>query len=758
MREPLIYSRLSQSDSIVHIGAHYAEERFLYNDKQCSVMWIEANNKFSRVLHKNLEEFENQEFRICALDCMSNKKRVFFISNNNDGVSSSFYEFGDAAQELWPNLNLHHVDETEVITQTFDEFVELEIIWFRRNAPKALLIDVQGAEIDVLKGALGSLWRFKYIQIKTSSANVYENGNTRDDIIYIMQKHGFNIIDRYETVEGHGDILFEKVEKANHDFAFDSLNYQKINKARIEHLDSLDLSFKGKTILELGSGPGDIAEYLLKEGAYVTSVDGREENIKSAYSKHAFKKWNGYVYDLEKNISPGLTKYDIIIAYGILYHLSDPKAFIQRIQSLNSQLFLLSTCVTSEFNENHANSNQAGICLIPEPSSNGTQALNGLGCRPNRRWLWRLLQNNFDEVYACRWQPNHDQFPSDWSDISKHSSLTRMIFICSQSQLVYDWVTSRLPIQQTKKLFSAMDYGVKTMQEILSEKYLHYPKSVSIETLVACNAKCSFCAYPDSERKGEKLDADTFYKIIDELNTGSNYPKSITLARINEPLLDKRLQEFSEHILRIFPETNYSIWSNGSQLDARNMGWIEDLTGLVSLHVSLNSIDQDEHDNFMGIRLENVASNLDAIHKRSFTKCHLHAPFVNHIQGEGFKSYCKKRWPKFSSHLRPIFDWMGDVPRGESSAKEHLKLEAGYSNMFKDSKILSQPCAQWNSLHILASGQVTKCCIDEAGYDSDQFNVAKNNVLEIYAKTMYLREAILKRSNVTGCEKCLHPG
>ena len=53
---------------------------------------------------------------------------------------------------------------------------------------------------------------------------------------------------------------------------------------------------------------------------------------------------------------------------------------------------------------------------------------------------------------------------------------------------------------------------------------------------------------------------------------------------------------------------------------------------------------------------------------------------------------------------------------------------------------------------------MTKCCIDEAGYDSDQFNVAKNNVLEIYAKTMSLREAILKRSNVTGCEKCLHPG
>ena len=95
---------------------------------------------------------------------------------------------------------------------------------------------------------------------------------------------------------------------------------------RIEHLASLGISFDRKTVLELGSGPGDLAEYFLSEGAYVTSIDGRAENICTAHDK--FKdnhRWTGFVYDLEKQIAPIDVKYDIVIAYGILYHLSNPK-------------------------------------------------------------------------------------------------------------------------------------------------------------------------------------------------------------------------------------------------------------------------------------------------------------------------------------------------------------------------------------------------------------------------------------------------
>jgi len=73
------------------------------------------------------------------------------------------------------------------------------------------------------------------------------------------------------------------------------------------------------------------------------------------------------------------------------------------------------------------------------------------------------------------------------------------------------------------------------------------------------------------------METDLFYKIIDDLNNVGRYPQSITLARINEPLLDKRLKEFSFYIRKVFPKSIYSIWSNGLKLDKESVDWIVEL-------------------------------------------------------------------------------------------------------------------------------------------------------------------------------------
>ena len=66
------------------------------------------------------------------------------------------------------------------------------------------VIDVQGSELDVLLGGIGSLWRFDFIQIETSSVNVYENGNTRDAVIKLLSNNGFQLTKTIEQVAGHG--------------------------------------------------------------------------------------------------------------------------------------------------------------------------------------------------------------------------------------------------------------------------------------------------------------------------------------------------------------------------------------------------------------------------------------------------------------------------------------------------------------------------------------------------------------------------
>ncbi|MDB4336155.1 methyltransferase domain-containing protein [Synechococcus sp. AH-603-M21] len=447
---------LNNGDSLIHIGAHFAEERVSYKQKGISVMWVEACPLFEDTIKENLKDQPDQLYRICALDKTTGRKKVFNISNNHQGVSSSFYEFGKDAKTLWPELDLHHVDSICINSKTLDNFIDEESHWISTKKPRVLLIDVQGSELDVLLGGIGSLWRFDLIQIETSNVNVYENGNTRDPVIKLLSNNGFKLTKIIEQKPGHGDLIFEKLDSIKPDNAFNSNSYKEVNRKRIEHLASLDISFKQKTVLELGSGPGDLTQYFLSKGAYVTSIDGREENIRESHKK--FKdnhRWSGFVYDLEEQMAPLDVQYDVIIAYGIMYHLSDPKKFLRRIKNINADLFLLSTCVTSEF---CIDDELSDLNLVKEPSSDGTQSLHGMGCRPNRKWLWEQLSQFFDTTYACKWQPNHDQFPQDWTiNKSKPSTLTRMIYVCSTKKINSSWALDQLPSKQSVKLFSAME-------------------------------------------------------------------------------------------------------------------------------------------------------------------------------------------------------------------------------------------------------------------------------------------------------------
>ena len=754
---PIILDYLSEGQSLIHVGAHYAEEREQYQKKGLNVMWVEACPLFSHKLKDNLARFRHQDFRLAALSRVSGLKTPFHISNNSEGVSSSFYRFGDDADLLWPHHKLKHVDTVTVITKTFDQFVEEEHQWFSSNDPSALLVDIQGAEIDFLLGARGSLWRFDTIQIEASSARVYQTGNTRDEVIRILSNHGFKLEKADEMVKGHGDYLFRRENPIGEpDQAFSSKGYLDINDARLEHLASLDLALENKTILELGSGPGYITEFLIKQGAYVTSIDARIENIQATRQKlNPSRRWNGFVYDVEKEIRPSIVNYDIVLAYGILYHLSNPRKLIERIAIMNPSLFIMETCVTPEQSKSRPEQPSG---LLEEDQTNGTQALRGTGCRPVRDWLWELLNKNFANSYTCKHQPAHPQFPTDWSITTRwNKDLTRSVFVCSSNPIDASWALKELPGKQIKKL-SGVAYGKSVAKVIGNKTWLDYPRVVSIETMVACNAKCSFCAYPNSERKGERMETELFYKIIEDLSNAGRYPQSITLARINEPLLDKRLREFSVHIRKVFPKSSYAIWSNGLRLDQESANWINELGTETVLQISLNSIDATEHSRFMGIELEPVLDNLDYVHKHTTVKCNLHAPYLGEDRSREIRDYCKNRWPRFELRLRPIFDWQGTIASGISSSKDDLNLPIDYEDRFKDISILNQPCTQWLDLHVLASGYATKCCIDEAGYSDADFSLRDNHTLEVFAKTRFLREEIYARKTIQGCKTCLHPG
>jgi hypothetical protein len=223
-----------------------------------------------------------------------------------------------------------------------------------------------------------------------------------------------------------------------------SFHYQgalDINKARIEHLDSLNLNFTNKTVLETGcGGRGDFTRYLLSKNAIVTLNDYRQENITSLL-RSLNKNLDSNTWDLNKAF-PSDKKFDIIVSYGTLYHLNKPEDAIINFSKSCNEFLVLSTCTNGK--------NDESINVTSENVAVNNQAGDGFGCRPGRLFLFNTLRRNFQYVYLVKTQPNNSEFPLHFP--TNTVSNARNIFIGSHIKLENDLLVEEVINDYTHKL------------------------------------------------------------------------------------------------------------------------------------------------------------------------------------------------------------------------------------------------------------------------------------------------------------------
>lgn len=197
---------LSASRSIVHVGANYGQERFLYEAFGVSVFWIEALPDVFRTLKNNLKGFRNQT-ALRALASDEAGQKVQFRVSSNDSASSSMFDFA-LHQELWPDVKMQGMVSLE--TQTLDELVTN----FRDI--DALVLDVQGAELKVLKGASRLLHSIRFIKAEVANFNAYQGGCTEEELVPFLTESGFvererEVFAKLTGVGHYSDILFKRV-------------------------------------------------------------------------------------------------------------------------------------------------------------------------------------------------------------------------------------------------------------------------------------------------------------------------------------------------------------------------------------------------------------------------------------------------------------------------------------------------------------------------------------------------------------------
>lgn len=205
--------------------------------------------------------------------------------------------------------------------------------------------------------------------------------------------------------------------------SFDSDGYQNLNRIRLEHLDSLQLSIpETANVLELGAGVGDLTGYWLERCQKVTCVEGRKENSDQIVEKYAT------VEVIRSNLD-GLSvfpeSYDVVFAYGILYHLLYPYRALKRWAMVCRELLLIET-VISKGRTDYIN---------VEDSSDPTAGMSGTAVWPYYPNLLSWLKEMFQCVYAPARPPDYEEYTTPSQEAK---GLVRRVLLASRSGLDYN--------------------------------------------------------------------------------------------------------------------------------------------------------------------------------------------------------------------------------------------------------------------------------------------------------------------------------
>jgi FkbM family methyltransferase len=184
---------------VLHIGAHFGEERFIYSELQKPTLWVEAVPEYYNQLRFNIEDIDNQEARLFLLS--DDERVVDFYIASNDGASSSLYELAEKSGFEKTGLKMEASVQLKTIrldkALSKEDFLKFDH-W---------VVDVQGAELAVLKGAGEFFIYCNSIQVEVSRREIYVGGTKYAELVDFFNQRGFVQIWEAHTGE-HMDVLF----------------------------------------------------------------------------------------------------------------------------------------------------------------------------------------------------------------------------------------------------------------------------------------------------------------------------------------------------------------------------------------------------------------------------------------------------------------------------------------------------------------------------------------------------------------------
>lgn len=241
---------------------------------------------------------------------------------------------------------------------------------------------------------------------------------------------------------------------------------------RLEHLATLMLPLRGRSVLETGAGIGDLTAFFLDRGCTVTSLEPRRTNVESFRARYRENAWwppehlrieQGDLLRLDDRTD--IAPHQIVFCYGLLYHLDQPLRALQSLARLCTDMLLVETAVAYGVEDD-------SIQFAPEDPLDPTNSITGTACYPSRRWMFNRLGELFEHVYMPLTQPHHEQFRLDWRQGTPPAGRSRAIFVASRTRLRNSLLVPHVPpvqfhdLPQPGALAGAEGAGVTVVDSI----------------------------------------------------------------------------------------------------------------------------------------------------------------------------------------------------------------------------------------------------------------------------------------------------
>ena len=204
--------------------------------------------------------------------------------------------------------------------------------------------------------------------------------------------------------------------------AFDTRHYLDLIRARGATMRRVVSALKPglglRNALDAGCGVGFFSQTLSEMGLETRGFDGRIENVVEArkrFPKIAFEHG-----DIESPEIAALGTFDLVLCFGLLYHLESPMRAIRHLRALTGKgLLIESMCAPGD---------DARMLLREEPSQHD-QSLTDIAFYPSEACLAKMLfRAGFTNVYRVEQLPGHD----DFRETQDHARRRTMLFASHQ--------------------------------------------------------------------------------------------------------------------------------------------------------------------------------------------------------------------------------------------------------------------------------------------------------------------------------------